>query len=475
MGKNTAKRRAAKAKTQQRSRSANGPEPRRPQLAPHWDLFAEKPSGSPPPPQAEPQGLSDSAVHGLLLQLARSWHDHPDIPIQIARQLTGVDGHNLAQVERRAEVALLGQVEAIWQHGWQPAEVVRQGRRGCSSAAGGRLVALAIAVDHANRRANTLDHRWRAQVDSLDLPLVNGRPGWISCWAATEGLPVSAQLQAMVDALSNLLHLPRLDAILPPPGSCNATTAAARPQSARPESGAVASPVLARIRALLAKAESTPFEAEAEALIAKAQELMTRHAIDAALVHAHRGDSADGPEAIRVPVDAPYADAKALLLHVVAEASRCRAVWLSDLAMSEVVGLRDDLAAVEVLFTSLLVQAQAALAAAARHSASGSRVRSASFRSSFLIAFTHRINERFAEINETVLAEAEAELGSAFLPVLRSQSELLDEAVAERIGATSESSVRRPRDAAGWASGRQAADSACLARGDLDAPRAIGN
>ena len=49
--------------------------------------------------------------------------------------------------------------------------------------------------------------------------------------------------------------------------------------------------VLARIRQLLAKAESTTFEAEALAFTAKAQELMTRHAIDAALVH----DTAAGP------------------------------------------------------------------------------------------------------------------------------------------------------------------------------------
>jgi hypothetical protein len=87
---------------------------------------------------------------------------------------------------------------------------------------------------------------------------------------------------------------------------------------------------------------------------------------------------------------------------------------------------------------------------------------------------TNRIHERLTEINTTVIAQAEAELGSTFLPVLRSQSEVLDEAVAERIGETSKGSIRRARDAAGWASGRQAADRARLTSGDLQGQSAIG-
>src|SRR3546814_17251954 len=39
-------------------------------------------------------------------------------------------------------------------------------------------------------------------------------------------------------------------------------------------------PWLRRVQAMLAQAESTQFPAEAEALLAKAQELLSRHAID---------------------------------------------------------------------------------------------------------------------------------------------------------------------------------------------------
>ena len=51
--------------------------------------------------------------------------------------------------------------------------------------------------------------------------------------------------------------------------------------------------VLDRVRGLLTKAESTEFPAEAEALTAKAQELMARHSIEQAMVEARCG--ASGP------------------------------------------------------------------------------------------------------------------------------------------------------------------------------------
>ena len=44
------------------------------------------------------------------------------------------------------------------------------------------------------------------------------------------------------------------------------------------------SDILDKIRRLTAKAEATPYEAEAMAFAAKAQALMTQHAIDAAML-----------------------------------------------------------------------------------------------------------------------------------------------------------------------------------------------
>ncbi len=145
-------------------------------------------------------------------------------------------------------------------------------------------------------------------------------------------------------------------------------------------SEATSDAVLARIRQLLAKAESTTFEAEALAFTAKAHELMTRHAIDLAVVDASGASPHDGPITQTIRLDAPYVSAKAMLLQTVAEAGRCRTVFDSRVSASALVGFADDVAAVELLFTSLLVQAQTALAAAARRAPAGANARSRSFR-----------------------------------------------------------------------------------------------
>ncbi len=410
-------------------------------------------------------------ARNLLLLTAQSHHRGDGFAAEGLSRLGSMPD---ALVDREAEAALLDQIEAIWVGGWQPLELHRQGRRGCGSAAGGRLVGVAIASDHVGRRSVTLDPRWIAQVEGLGLPAVNGRPGWIRLWADGEELDRPRVLATIVDAMANLSHLPRLEPVLPPPGSGGSTPG---PRSAWAEGsiGAETDPVLERIRGLLAKAESTTFEAEATAFTAKAQELMIRHAIDAAMVHRRSKQGPEQPVAIRVPIDAPYADAKSLLLQTVAEQGRCRSVFHLKLALSTVVGFPLDVAAAEVLFTSLLLQAQTAMAAAAKRAPAGTRTRSQSYRSAFLVAYTDRVGDRLRASNEAVFAEVEAEQGGAFLPVLRSRSAAVDDFLSERFGETVSSPVRGGYDAAGWAGGRVAADNAQLSFGDLTDQAAIGS
>ena len=259
--------------------------------------------------------------------------------------------------------------------------------------------------------------------------------------------------------------LPRIDVLIPPPGA----TSQASSNGRSPDRGAVldADPILERIRNLLAKAESSSFEAEAAAFTAKAQALMTRHAIDAALLGAGSRGIGETPTMIRLPIDAPYADAKALLLHVVAESGRCRAVGYDKLDLVVVMGFAADLTAVEMLFTSLLVQAQSALAEASRHARPGTRVRSQSYRSAFLVAFAHRVGERLREVNEHVFAQAAADQGPTVALALRDRSAAVDEAMAAHFGELTQTEVRGGYDGAGYASGQLAADRARLAAGDL--------
>ncbi len=443
MGKNNKARRAAKARNRRRGPSGAH------QSSPRQEAWRA----------GEPMFTEAELAAGLLQMAAdarRRADPFADEALERLRRLPA------AAVDEQVERHLLGIVGRLWLGGWQPAELFRQGRRG-SSAAGARLVGLTIATDHLGRRATTLDHRWTAQVEELDLPAVDGRGGWVGRWAVTESLGRSDALSTVIQVLADLSALPRLDPLLPPPGSSSVRTGGSPRQGG---DGATNDPVLQRVRALLAKAESTSFEAEATAFTAKAQELMARHAIDAALLDGHDA-AGEVPVAVRIAVDDPYVDAKSLLLQVVAEHGRCRSVFHADLALSTVMGFATDVNAVEMLFTSLLVQAQTAMATAARQAPPGTRTRSRSYRSAFLLAYANRIGDRLAEINETVLGEAEADRGVSLLPALLARSAVVDDALADRFGDIVSSPVRGGYDPAGWASGRVAADNARLNRADI--------
>jgi hypothetical protein len=221
--------------------------------------------------------------------------------------------------------------------------------------------------------------------------------------------------------------------------------------------------VLNRIRGLLAKAESTEFPEEAEALSAKAQELMTRYAVDHALLDAEQGRSVtDLVAARRVHLDNPYPEPKARLLSAVGKANGVRVIWLEWVGMATIVGLPDDLDAVDLLFTSLLVQATHAMAATGR--AGGGRSRSPSFRRAFLTSYAVRIGERLTEAREHAVAEAARGTGRDLVPVLRKRDQAVDDVFARMFPETY-GTEGRAYDARGWHAGRLAADSADLGTG----------
>lgn len=257
-------------------------------------------------------------------------------------------------------------------------------------------------------------------------------------WTAVEGLDRPAAIAGAIEVLSWLMRLPPLP-----------TPAPVRPSRADADARQ-----LERIRALLAKAESTTFPEEADALTAKAQELMTRYAIDQAMVaDAAGGDRA--PSVRRVAVDDPYAGPKSLLLSEIAAANRCRSVFSQAFGFSTVFGFEPDLDGVELLFTSLLVQASAGMKARSERA----------YRQSFLVAYATRIGKRLQEAAESSTAAAAEELGSALAPVLLAD----DTAVEQACQAAFPRVVSKgfsANDYRGWAAGVAAADLADLSTRD---------
>jgi hypothetical protein len=116
--------------------------------------------------------------------------------------------------------------------------------------------------------------------------------------------------------------------------------------------------LLERVRKLLAKAEGDGVTtAEAQALTAKAAELMAKYGIDRALLAARQPDT-DKPGNRIVDICNPWARVQAHLLCGLAAALRCQCILLPCQAGQRVhmFGYVSDLERADVLYTSVLVQ-----------------------------------------------------------------------------------------------------------------------
>ncbi|MCA1676944.1 MAG: hypothetical protein LC799_33795, partial [Actinobacteria bacterium] len=149
-----------------------------------------------------------------------------------------------------------------------------------------------------------------------------------------------------------------------------------------------------------------------------------RSALKRAVVDATGDDDPEPATARRLWLDNPYLDAKALLVDGVAAANRCRTVFSHQLGFITVLGDDGDLEAVEILSTSLLVQATKAMLAGGSRT-SGGRSRTRSYRQSFLVAYATRIRERLTATTEEAVT-AEADDNKALLPVLAARERVVD-------------------------------------------------
>ncbi|MGY1848691.1 MULTISPECIES: DUF2786 domain-containing protein [unclassified Blastococcus] len=353
--------------------------------------------------------------------------------------------------------ALLDALDETWERGWQPADVAHAARRQVGAASVPLLVAL--VAEHARRTdaVSRAPESWVDQLRELGALDAGGATGdaTVTAWHRSERRVPAEAWRIALQLTGMLRTTARIELLVPPPSRWGAARPRAERRSASDDDRA-----LRRIRALLAKAESTGFPDEAEALTAKAQELMTRHAVDAALLDGGPPSGAD-VDTRRVHLADPYARAKTQLLGAVAEANDVRLVWYQGLGIATLVGIRSDLDAVELLFTSLLLQVAQALATAERQD--GRRPASRSFRRAFLLGYAHRIGERLVAARRRATAEAAAERGADLLPVLRSRQEAVAARTAELFPRVRAGRSRSSVDAGGWYAGRAAAERADVA------------
>ena len=170
--------------------------------------------------------------------------------------------------------------------------------------------------------------------------------------------------------------------------------------------------LLGRVRKLLAKAEAdgvTP--AEAEALTAKAAELMARYGIDRALLAAAEPRT-DRPANRIIDVANPWSQVKAQLLGGLATALRCSCVQLptrSPGTRVHVFGYASDLERTEILYTSLLIQMAHGLLAAGVPAMAGS---ARAYRRSWLLGYTSAVTARVRAAEERAAATAPQAAGT---------------------------------------------------------------
>ncbi|MCP2198520.1 Protein of unknown function (DUF2786) [Lentzea flava] len=338
-------------------------------------------------------------------------------------------------------VELVQAIDELWQRGWLPYDVREVVSRSLYETHTS-LAVDAIALSCSPHAPSTVHPRWQRQLDEIGASVWWEGP-LLEAWAKRHIETEEFASRIAARLVWFLRRLPQLPRILPLPGDAlmSAVRAGVDPK------------VLNRVRALLAKAESTSFPEEAEALSAKAQELMNRHALERAMLDADLPPLATSR---RMWLDKSYFKEKSRLVHVVSTAFRSRAVAYDSFGFVTLVGDEVDLESVELLSTSLLVQATRAMVAVGGQARKGSEARSRPFRKAFLTAYAMRIGER--------LREAPAVSDERLLPVLASRKQAVDTLFNEMFTRTRTSSVT-VRSAAGWGAGRAAADVADIGIG----------
>ena len=342
-------------------------------------------------------------------------------------------------------------------------------RAATHGAAHGRVLLDVIAAQLRQYPVGTVDERWTAQLEGLGGTVWWDRDDMIvpQRWMR-DGVGRAAVIYLVLQLGHLLLRLPDIGRLGPLPGEARA----AAPRRERFARDAADQRVLDRVRALLAKAESTEFPEEAEALTAKAQELMARHSIDEALLAAR--SSAAGP-CRRVCVSAltiPMSRARPCCYRRSPRRMGVGPYGARSSASAPSSGSRPISRRSNCSIRPCWCRAQRRWCALGVRRDAHGRSRTRSFRQSFLTAYAIRIGERMRGAADDASEQvAAAEGADNLLPVLAARDEDVRRAMDDMFPHMRSSDVTIG-NREGWASGRAAANLATLhARHEVAQPK----
>lgn len=233
--------------------------------------------------------------------------------------------------------------------------------------------------------------------------------------------------------------------------------------------------IIKKIRALLDKAESTNYEAEADTFYAKAQELMLQYAVDEAEMEA-AGTKKDEQIVIRkvyVKEGYPATQSRQYFLSQIAKSFGCRVFLYSGTDHTAVVGYESDTMFVELLYLSVNIQCYSVLQREVKAQKDWYRLaemkfKEAAFRRAFTFGYFDRVAERVKERYECKLES----VGESTAIVLRNKGDVVEDWLNSRMELVStKKSTRKQYDFAAQGRGRVEGESANIGVGD----KAVGS
>ncbi|MFI5778155.1 DUF2786 domain-containing protein [Nocardia sp. NPDC051570] len=160
-----------------------------------------------------------------------------------------------------------------------------------------------------------------------------------------------------------------------------------------------------KVRKLLAKAESVAGTPEADALTAKAFELIAKYGIDEAQARQRSGQGPAPIEMARFTLGGQYQREQAFLFHILARELHCEPLMLGDYSSQIAYGTAGHIERLRVLFATLCPQM---LAGAARQRPnSHASVGVKAYRMSWMRGFYTGVGARLREAESTAATESE--------------------------------------------------------------------